>query len=71
MKAPKGPFWIWNDIDGEGCKWRLAHVRPADGTAGLEQEIHYPLDDFDDYWYDDDWEPEDIVLIRQPKGREE
>jgi hypothetical protein len=65
MKPPKGPFWAWIDIDGSGEKWHMAHVT----TDGEASEIHYPLDDFDDYWYDDDWEHDDIRPINTPAPR--
>lgn len=62
IATPKGPFWIWTDIDGEGEKWRLAHVT----GSGSGAEIHYPMDDFRDYWYPDEVEPWEIVEIVQP-----
>lgn len=64
MKTPKGPFWIFCDIDGNGDKWRIAFIR-HDGEYPM---IVYPMDDFEDFWYDDDWTPEEIKLIRTPKS---
>jgi hypothetical protein len=65
MKPPKGLFWAWIDIDGGGKKWRLAHIT----GSSSEPKIHYPLDGFEDYWYDDDFEEGDIVLIERPQPR--
>jgi hypothetical protein len=69
IKPPTGPFWIWTDLDGNGEAWRLAHLTPGD-TAG-EWEIHYPIDDFDDYFYPEEWSRRDIRVIRQPKPKDE
>lgn len=67
MKPPKGPFWAWTDIDGTGERWRLAFVTQGE-CLGDRAIIHYPMDDFEDYWYEDDWEPDMIRLIRPPKS---
>lgn len=55
-------FWIWIDIDGNGEKWHLAYLT----KDGEESMIHYPLDDFEDYWYGDEREDGEIVRIEQP-----
>jgi hypothetical protein len=67
-RPPTGPFWIWTDIDGSGSDWHLAHVTAGGDPA--EYEIHYPLDDFIDFFYLDEWEPHEIRLIRKPKALE-
>lgn len=62
MKPPKGPFWAWIDFDGSGEKWHLAFIT-HDGDQPI---INYPMDEFEDYWYDDDWTEEEIKLIETP-----
>ena len=61
MKPPTGPFWAWTDI-GTGLQWYLAIIR---GTA-KDPMICYVQEDFEDYWYDDDWDEEEIKTIRRP-----
>lgn len=67
MKPPKGPFWAWTDI-GSGYKWYLCLV-----TAGEDETpiIKYLTGDFEDYWYDDDWDEDDIILIETPERKED
>ncbi len=62
MKPPRTPFWALADI-GSGLKWHLCIIR---GNVE-EPMIYYIGEDFEDYWYDDDWEREDIKLIKKPK----
>ena len=62
VPTPKGPFWAWIDIDGEGEKWHLAFLKAGDDGT----KICYPMDDFEDYWYADDWDREAIRPIREP-----
>jgi hypothetical protein len=68
MKPPKGPFWAWNDLS-DGAKWHLC-------TMGMPEEVggppmmRYLMDGFEDYWYDDDWEEHEIVLVPVPKALE-
>ena len=61
MKPPKTPFWAWNDIGG-GMKWHLCVIR---GSAD-EPMIYYVGEDFEDYWNDDDWDEQEIKLIKTP-----
>lgn len=61
MKPPKGPFWAWTDI-GAGLKWHLCVITPgSDGPM-----IKHLTEDFEDYWYDDDWDEDEIVTIKAP-----
>lgn len=60
MKPPQGPFWAWTDI-GAGLKWHLCVIVPGDRPM-----IRYLTEDFEDYWYDDDWDEAEIVLIEPP-----
>lgn len=41
-----GAYWIWCDIDGHGKRWHLAFTKRSD--FGDDDEIVFPLDDFDD-----------------------
>ena len=61
MKPPKTPFWAWNDI-GSTLKWHLCVIR---GCAE-QPMIYYAEDDFEDYWNEDDFSPEEIKLIKVP-----
>ncbi len=66
MKRPTTPFWAWNDI-GSGLKWHLCIVRDGDDGRPM---IHYLEEDFEDFWYDDDWEEDEIVPITAPEDLE-
>lgn len=65
MKPPLGPFWAWTDI-GTGIQWHLCYVT-QDSEPPDPPTMFYPLADFTDYWYDDDWQPEEIRPIRKPR----
>lgn len=41
-----GAYWIWCDIDGRGKRWHLAFTKQSD--FGDDDEIVFPLDDFED-----------------------
>lgn len=62
MKPPTQPFWVHANISGEE-KWHLCIIR------GYEKEpmIYYIQEDFEDYWYDDDWDEEDIHPVEEPE----
>lgn len=64
MKPPKGLFWAWTDI-GSGFDWYLCKIT---GSAS-EPMIAYlsDSDGFEDYWYDDDWDEDEIIPIEKPK----
>jgi len=66
MKPPKTPFWAWNDI-GEGAKWHLCIIVPSDDETPM---MKYLVDDFEDYWYDDDWDESQIKKLRTPEPLE-
>jgi len=41
-----GAYWVWCDIDGHGKRWHLAFTKRSD--FGDDDEIVFPLDDFED-----------------------
>lgn len=63
FKRPEGPFWLLTDI-GEGMRWHLCLITAGSSNTPM---IKYLDGDFEDYWYDEDWCPEEIVEIETPK----
>ncbi len=59
----KGAYWIWCDIDGHGKRWHLAFTRHSD--LGDDDEIIFPLDDFEDIAENYDDYP--VIAVIAPK----
>jgi len=66
-KPPKVVFWAWTDI-GDGYDWYLCAIIRDDDKKPM---IKYLTEDFEDFWYDEDWTPEDIKLCAKPERNDE
>ena len=66
FKRPEGLFWLHTD-NGDGERWHLCQIKMSPQGNVMKPMLQYVTEDFEDYWYDEDWCPEDIREIEPPK----
>lgn len=65
FKRPEGLFWLYTD-NGDGERWHLCTIKMVPQGNVTKRMLCYVTEDFEDYWYDEDWCPEEIVEISPP-----
>lgn len=58
-------FWLYTD-NGDGERWHLCTIKMVPQGNVMKRMLCYVTENFEDYWYDEDWCPEEIVEISPP-----